>query len=470
MSELAVQQPINSKRVDTEALSRFHRKRRWAKVAWVYTTLIVIATLMLGTFAVAFLASIKDNPLEHPFTFNFPQVRPANWVAAYNLGGQGGNDSLFGGFKPGAEITFEVTYAVEEGESFTTPEVVVPHRRAGTGMAAAVFTDFAADYAQVTDVKVIGETESVDYQVKRGRKVEEKSGHAQTWQFKVKYQGDGPEIKHVPLTVQAPRNQILIDSTLEPTKMERRGRVASWDNISPGVIGYVFKSYIRVYQEAVDLDTGKSLFMSWTINSMLIAIGKVILTLFLACTAGFALARLKFTGSRAVFAFMLLSMMVPAQVTFISNYLIYRDIGLLNTPWSIITMIIASAQVLIMKQFFESIPKEVEEAAIIDGANPITILVKIFMPLAKPALMSVTILGFQIAWNDFFWPLVALNNPSSALTLPVGLLSLRNSYGLAGDWNLILAGAFLSTIPVLIIFIIFQRYFVGNDISSAVKG
>lgn len=103
-------------------------------------------------------------------------------------------------------------------------------------------------------------------------------------------------------------------------------------------------------------------------------------------------------------------------------------------------------------------------------ASPATILWRIFMPLAKPAIMSVTILGFQGAWNDFFWPLIVINSPTEAFTLPVGLLSLRNAYGVAGDWNLILAGAFLSTIPVLIVFIIFQRYFVGNDISSAVKG
>lgn len=92
------------------------------------------------------------------------------------------------------------------------------------------------------------------------------------------------------------------------------------------------------------------------------------------------------------------------------------------------------------------------------------------MPLAKPAIASVAILAFQGAWNDFFWPLVVLTTPPESYTLPVGLLSLRNAYGVAGDWNLILAGSFLSTIPVLVIFILFQRYFVNNNMSSAVKG
>lgn len=451
-------------------VAKFQARRRWAKVAWVYTALLAIATIMLGTFVVAFLASLKDDPLEQPFKFSFAQVQPSNWGAAYQLGKQGNDAPMFGGFAPGAEIDFTVTYAVEVGKELAVPTIEVPRRRPGTGMAAATVTDFASDYAVVSEPKLIDSNEEVSFIERRGRREIEKTGHSQTWAFTIKYDGEGPEVATLPLTVEAPRGQILIDSTLAPSKMERRGRVAAWDNAAPGLIGYVFKSYVRVYTESVSLDTGKSLFMSWTINSFLIAFGKVILTLFFACTAGYALARLKFTGARAVFAFMLFSMMIPGQVTFISNYLIYREIGLLNTPWAVITAVVASGQVLIMKQFFENIPKELEEAAIVDGASPAVILWKVFMPLAKPAILSVTILGFQGAWNDFFWPLVVINSPADAFTLPVGLLSLRNAYGVAGDWNLILAGAFLSTIPVLIVFMVFQRYFVGNDISSAVKG
>lgn len=453
-----------------EEIAKFQARRRWAKVAWVYGALLLIATIMLGTFVVAFLASLKDNPLEQPFKFNFAQVQPSNWGAAYTLGKEGNDAPMFGGFAPGAKVNFSVTYAVENGKELETPEIEVPRRRPGTGMAAAIVKDFAADYAVVSEPVLIDSKQNITFVEKRGRAEEIKQGHSRTWSFSIEYQGDGPEIATLPLTIQAPRGQVLIDSTLSPSRMERRGRVAAWDNAAPGLIGYVFKSYVRVYTESVSLDTGKSLFMSWTINSFFIAIGKVLLTLFFACTAGYALARLKFTGVRAIFAFMLFSMMIPGQVTFISNYLIYKDIGLLNTPWAVITAVVASGQVLIMKQFFENIPKELEEAAIVDGASPFTILWKVFMPLAKPAILSVTILGFQGAWNDFFWPLVVINSPADAFTLPVGLLSLRNAYGVAGDWNLILAGAFLSTIPVLIVFIVFQRYFVGNDISSAVKG
>jgi multiple sugar transport system permease protein len=468
MTELAL--PSLVSRVSAENLERLHSRRRWAKVAWVYLTLVLVATVMLGTFVVAFLASLKDDPLEQPFRFNFAQMRPANWSAAYRLGNEGGQSPWFGGFKPGADVHFTVTYAVPEGKEIADPVVQIPRRKPGTGMAAAITKDFATDYAELSPLEPISQQNHVRFHPHDSDSQEPQLGTSKTWKIRVRYKGDGPTISTLPLTMTVPSGQVLVSSTLDVTRLERRGRTASWDNITPGALGYVFKSYVRVFSESVSLDTGKSLFLSWTVNSFLIAIGKVLLTLFFACTAGYALARLKFTGFRLIFTLMLLSMMVPGQVTFISNYLIFKDLGLLNTPWAVIGMVVASGQVLIMKQFFEGIPKELEEAAIVDGASPLTILWRIFLPLAKPALLSVSILGFQGAWNDFFWPLVVLNSPADAYVLPVGLMSLRNAYGVAGDWNLILAGAFLSTVPVLILFIVFQRYFVGNDISSAVKG
>ncbi|MFH5070372.1 carbohydrate ABC transporter permease [Enterobacter cloacae complex sp. 2024EL-00215] len=456
--------------ISPQHLSRYYAIRRWSIAAWVYGGLLFVSTLMLGTFAVAFMASLKDDPLEQPFRFSFAQVQPGNWGAAWQLGKAGNHAPFFGGFAPGANVQFRVTYAAPADKDIQAPDIDIPRRRPGTGMAAAVMTDFAADYATVSPPQLVEQRNDVTFTDKDGTMVVTKKGHSKTWEFTVKYDRDGPLLATLPLTLTVPRGQVLTDSTLDPTKIERRGRIATWDNVVPGVIGYIFKSYVRVYTESVSLDTGKSLFMSWTINSFVIAIGKVILTLLLACTAGYALARLKFTGARAIFVFMLFSMMIPAQVTFISNYLVFRELGMLNTPWAVITSVIASGQVLIMKQFFENIPKELEEAALVDGASPARILWEIFIPLAKPAILSVTILGFQGAWNDFFWPLIVINSPADAFTLPVGLLSLRNAYGVAGDWNLILAGAFLSTVPVLIIFIVFQRYFVSNDISSAVKG
>ncbi len=455
---------------DMQALKKYQLRKRWAKVAWVYTILLSISTMMLGVFFVAFMASLKDNPLEQPFRFNFPQVQPSNWVSAHNLGKQTGSSGFMSSLKPGAKIDFFVTYATSEGKKFTVPKIEIPKLRAGTGMGAVLIKEHAADYITITDPVLIEQQENISFEGGIGKTKKLQQGHSGTWQFTLSYAGDAPELSKLPMNIIAPRGQVLIDSTIPPNRTERLGRVSAWDNIATGSLGYIFKNYVRVYTETVSVDTQERLFLTWTINSFFIAIGKVILTLFFACTAGYALARIKFTGSRIIFTLMLVSMIIPGQVTFISNYLVFKTVGLLQTPWAVIMMVVASAQVLIMKQFFENLPKELEEAAIIDGANHFTILFRIFMPLAKPALITVTILGFQGAWNDFFWPLIVLNGDAEALTLPVGLLSLRNAYGVAGDWNLILAGSFLSTIPVLIIFIIFQRYFVDNDINSATKG
>lgn len=451
-------------------LARYYRFQHWAAAAWIYTTLLLIATIMLGTFVVAFSASLKDDALKEPMNFDFPQLSTKNWISSAQLGSDGAGAPMLGGFKPDHEVTFEVTYAVSKDSNFVTPDIIVPRRAPGTGMAAATTKHFAADYSFVTTPELVAKQEHVEYIQSKGIKKIHLTGKSATWRFTIRYMGTGPKIDNLPLDITTPRDQVLIDSTLTPSRFERRGRVASWVNVTPGFIGYVFRSYVRVYKESISLETGNSLFLSWTFNSFLIAIGKVLLTVFVACTAGYALARMKFSGARPVFLLMIFSMTVPMQVTFISNYEIFNYLGLLNSPWAVITMLIASGQVLIMKQFFENFPKELEEAAVVDGASPPVILFQVFMPLAKPAIASVTILGFQGAWNDFFWPMVVLTSPPEAYTLPVGLLSLRNAYGVAGDWNLILAGSFLSTIPVLVVFIAFQRYFVSNNVGSAVKG
>jgi multiple sugar transport system permease protein len=193
--------------------------------------------------------------------------------------------------------------------------------------------------------------------------------------------------------------------------------------------------------------------------------------------AGYALARLRFRGRGTIFLLVLFAQMIPLQVLFISNYLVLRD-GLisvngfaLSTLWGqpggmlnsltglvFVTALNAGA-VFIMKQFFESIPREVEEAAMIDGASHWRRYWSVVLPMARPALGALTILTFQGAWNDFFWPFIVLTSPEQIKTLPIGLLSFRYTYGAIGDWGLILAGAVMSAIPVIILFVVFQRYF-----------
>ena len=174
--------------------------------------------------------------------------------------------------------------------------------------------------------------------------------------------------------------------------------------------------------------------------------------------------------------------MIPAQVTFISNYLVLRDgvfglsrifgVNTLLNSYSglIVSGLVSASSVFIMKQFFEGLSSSLEEAARIDGASTYQILFRIFLPLAKPALGALTILTFQGVWNEFFWPLVVLTSPQDRFTLTIGLLSFRRMYGVAFDWGPILAGSVISALPLVVLFVVFQRYFVEGISFTGVKG
>lgn len=468
IAPLAASAPTAAKRdrLPVAALAR----RQFAATAWVYLIFIALSTVMLGTFQIAFTASLKVDPLERPFRLLFDQTNPVAWFAAADLGSQGARDPWWGGFAPGADVHFSVTYTAAPGTEIVAPQAEVPRRRPGSGMAAALIKHYAIDFAILSATGVTNGQMGV---------ANSETGATELWptrtfSYNVAYDPaqaeGGPWIERTPLNMEAPNTQRLVDSTLSPTRLERRGRVASWDNITPGVLGLIFNNYRRVVTETVELQTGRSLFAGWLANSFFIAFGRVVMTLVLASLAGYALARVRFTGAPLIFGLVLFSMTMPAQVTFVSNYLIFRDLGLLNTPWAVISVLVVGAHVLLMKQFFENFPKEIEEAAMVDGASRLRVFWGIVLPNSMPALLVNAIMAFQGAWNDFFWPLVLLTSPPNALTVQVGLLSLRRTYGGGqGDWGLVLAGAFISIVPVLILFIIFQRYIVSNQLSEGIK-
>jgi multiple sugar transport system permease protein len=445
------------------------RRRQIAALAWTSLIMLALGTVFLGTFVIAFLASTKDDPLESPFRFIFPQVMPTAWVAAADLGAQGGGGAWWGGFTPDADITFSVTYAAPPGTDIVPPEVEVPRRVPGSGVAAAITTEFASDHAVVAEA------------ARDSFEVPAPDGSDATWtatrfDYHISYKPDAkgatPRVERVPFIATTPLSQTLIDSTMPVTQLERRGRVASWNNITPGVFGLAFNNYRRLMNETVDIGTGERLFPSWLLNSFLISFGRVFLIVVMSTLAGYALARLKFRGSGTVFALLILSLTIPQQVTFISNYLVMRDLNLLNTNLAVIIVYNVSfaAQTLLMKQFFEGFPHEIEEAATVDGASRLRILWSIVLPNSMPALMTNAIMSFQHAWNDFFWPFILITSPPSGYTVQVGLLGLREqSGGGEGDWGLVLGGAFLSMVPMVLIFVLFQRYIVDNQVAEGIK-
>ncbi|PRY92084.1 carbohydrate ABC transporter membrane protein 2 (CUT1 family) [Hasllibacter halocynthiae] len=437
------------------------RRRQLAALFWGWLALVGLVCLFLGTFVIAFLASLKEDPLESPFRFVFPQIQPSAWFAAADLGAQAGGGAFWGGFGPGADLLFSATWAVPPGETLETPVVEVPRRVPGSSIARALTTDYASDHAAV-------EVVAVEETTVTGPDGALWPAARHTW--RITHAGGGPLVDRLPFTATVPRGQVLIDADLPVSAMERRGRTASWSNLAPGALGLVFDNYRRVWNETVDISSGERLFPWWLLNSFLIAAGRVAMIVALASLAGYALARLRFGGAGAVFAAVIFSMAIPPQVTFVSNYLVIRDLGLLNTPWGVIVVFTFSAHVLLMKQFFEGFPREIEEAAIADGASHWQVFRHVVLPNARPALVTNAIIAFQAAWNDFFWPFVLLSSPPSSLTVQVGLLSLRQQgAGGESDWGLVLAGAFISVVPVVIVFLIFQRRIVDNQLSEGIK-
>lgn len=444
------------------------RRRQIAALGWTWVFMLALGIVFLGTFVIAFLASLKNDPMESPFRFIFPQVSPSAWVAAADLGAQAGGGSLWGGFNTAADVAFSVTYAVPGDREVEAPEVEVPRRVPGSGVAAAITTEFASDYALV---EAVGRE---DFRIPDPETGEVDAWKAARFDYRITYPSTPgatmPEVRTLPFTATVPARQILIDSTLPVTQMERRGRTASWDNLGPGALGLIFDNYRRLANEVVDLGSGDRLLGWWMLQSFLIGIGRVILILTCATLAGYALARMKFKGAGLVFAMVLFSMTIPAQVTFISNYLVIRDLGLLGTTWGVIIVLTFSGHVLLMKQFFEGFPREIEEAAVIDGASKLRTLWSVVLPNARPALMTNAIMAFQGAWNDFFWPFILITSPPQALTIQVGLSGLRQQYGAGeGDWGLVLGGAFISIVPMVIMFIIFQRYIISTNVTEGIK-
>jgi multiple sugar transport system permease protein len=186
------------------------------------------------------------------------------------------------------------------------------------------------------------------------------------------------------------------------------------------------------------------------------------------CLAGYAFARLQFPGRDKLFIVYLGTMMVPFMVTLVPAYAIIREFGWVDTYWALIVpQFLGSAYgTFLMRQFFMTLPKELEDAATIDGCGPLRVFWQIFLPLTKPAVATLAVFNILGVWNEFLWPLVVIQS-QELKTLPVGLASFQGLYGT--DWNLLMAGAVVSLIPMLIAFLFAQRYFVEGIALSGMK-
>jgi len=210
-------------------------------------------------------------------------------------------------------------------------------------------------------------------------------------------------------------------------------------------------------------------FGTFMLNSLKVA-GLVTLGQLVTCSlAAYAFARLRFPGRDLIFGIYLSSLMVPSQVTIIPLYILMHHLGLIDNHASLILPGLASAfGTFLLRQFFMTIPRELEEAAIVDGAGLLRVLLVIVLPLSLPALASLAIFTFNYYWNDFFSALIFLNSTAN-LTLPTGLVLLQGPY-MATSPAILLAGVCLAVLPVLVVFLLGQRYIVEGITMTGLKG
>jgi multiple sugar transport system permease protein len=206
---------------------------------------------------------------------------------------------------------------------------------------------------------------------------------------------------------------------------------------------------------------------TWFVNSLLAAL-QTVLILATASLAAYALARMEFPGRRLMTGLVLVTLFVPPISLVIPNYVIVAGFGWLDSLTAVVVPGAAGAfGVFFLRQFFLSLPKELEEAALIDGASRLRVFVQVILPLSKPALATLALLSFLTNWNDFLWPLYVLFSPER-MTLQPGLSTLQSAY--QTDYATIMAGGVIASLPVLLLFLATQRFVVEGVSRSGLKG
>jgi multiple sugar transport system permease protein len=247
------------------------------------------------------------------------------------------------------------------------------------------------------------------------------------------------------------------------------------------IMQVAFSSSARAYQlppqfipSSVTLQNFENVFkdvpyLNFMRNSLFIATAITIGQLITCPMAAYPFARLKFPGKNVLFILLLATLMIPVQVTIVPLFIFMRQIGLYNTLWSVILpALISPFGVFLLRQYFMTIPTELEDAARIDGASYITIFWRIIIPLSWPAIMTLGIITFVFWWNEYFTPLIMIHDPLLQV-LPVGLTLLQGRYS-AGAVGNIAAGVTMAVVPILIVFLLLQRNIIKSIASTGIKG
>ncbi|MFJ7217614.1 carbohydrate ABC transporter permease [Amycolatopsis sp. NPDC098790] len=210
-----------------------------------------------------------------------------------------------------------------------------------------------------------------------------------------------------------------------------------------------------------------ALFVRWIGNSLIVSAVTVVSNLLFGALGGYAFARMRFTGSRTLLALMIATMAIPFQLTMIPTFLVMKKLGLIDSLGALIVpSLVTPFAVFLLRQFFLSLPRELEEAAWIDGCSRLRVLFTIVLPLSRPALSTVAVLTFLSTWNDLTWPLIALNH-DTVYTLQLGLTTFQGQHHT--NWAAVMAGNVITVLPVLLAFLGAQKTFIQSITSSGLK-
>ncbi|MFC4585404.1 carbohydrate ABC transporter permease [Sphaerisporangium corydalis] len=244
-----------------------------------------------------------------------------------------------------------------------------------------------------------------------------------------------------------------VDTALKPESDTTRIPVTWWG-------AFTFDAFRKVFAES-DL-------ARWFLNSTVVAVGVTVLVLLTASMAAYGFSRTAFRGRRALFGIVIAGIMVPPQVLVVPLFREMLGLGLVDTYWAmILPQVAAPAMVFILKKFFDGLPRELEEAARVDGASPWRLYWQVVLPLSRPVLAAVGIFTFILTWNNFFWPFLAVSDPD-LMTIPVGLATIQSSYGLR--YAQIMASAVLGGLPLLVAYVFFQRDIIRSVAHTGLSG
>ncbi len=211
-------------------------------------------------------------------------------------------------------------------------------------------------------------------------------------------------------------------------------------------------------------------FGRYFLNSMQVALITTGLQLFFSSTVAYAFARFEFPGKNTLYYILLATLMIPGMMLIIPQFMLAASFKLLNTLTGLVLVYTAAGiafNTFLLRGFFEQLPRELEEAVLIDGGTHLTIFFRVLIPLSTPALATVAIFTFLGAWDEYIWALTTINEPAKR-TLPIAIANLQGAH--ASDWGLIFAGSLIAVVPVLIVFISLQKYFIKGLTSGAIKG